>query len=266
MPHASATPSTWSGTQRGLWTQPPATAGPEHRPSVTAHLWGQMSIRTPAQATHRAPGRASSGQGRWPPQTTERQGSQPGLGALLGAPPPGRTFLGGGVGPAGRRAAQPVPGELRQGPAGGLLQDGTAFPPEGLPPPQAQLALGRGGRQGWVLLVTGEAAETKEQAAPNGLPQRRGSPHPPLPTQTPAPGNHHGRQAAPGGGRQPAQLISSGCLTASTLPLPSSSPSKPRAEAEGEQPPTLDPHPVYLHRGPYASLSQMNSPVGLGRH
>lgn len=84
------------------------------------------------------------------------------------------TFLAGEVGPAGRRAARPVPGELHQALGGGLLQNRAALPPGGLPPPQAELALSSGSRWGAALL--GKAVETKSKQLPTGSLPRAANP------------------------------------------------------------------------------------------
>lgn len=83
------------------------------------------------------------------------------------------------MGPAWRQAAQPVPGDLRRAPAGGLLQNGAALPPQRLPPPQAELTLGSSGMRGAALLVPRKAAET-EWSAPTRLPRAPRAPPAPV--------------------------------------------------------------------------------------
>lgn len=105
-----------------------------------------------------------------------QQGAEPSQ--AQGAPPPGHTFLGGEVGPARRQAAQPVPADLHQALVGRLLQHRAALPPEGLPPPQAELAPGRGSRWGAALLVPRKAAETKSRRLLTGSPSEWLTSHP----------------------------------------------------------------------------------------
>lgn len=66
-------------------------------------------------------------------------------------------FLGGEVGPARQQAAQPVPGDLYQALVGGLLQNRTVLPPEGLSSPHAEVVLGGGCNCGAAFLVSGKA-------------------------------------------------------------------------------------------------------------
>ena len=176
-----------------------------------------------------------------------QQGAEPAQ--AQGAPPPGHTFLGGEVGPARRQAAQPVPADLHQALVGRLLQHGAALPPEGLPPPQAELALGRGSRWGAALLVPRKAAETKNRQLLTGSPSEWLT-SPPLPTQIPATWTQPLEAAhfafSP---NQPQQPSEGCCPPIPPTPAPSSSPpgSQPQpwripeprqAESAGEQPST----------------------------
>lgn len=104
------------------------------------------------------------------------------------APSYPHTFLGGEVSLTRGQAAQPVSGDL-QAPGGGLLLNRAAPPPEGLPPSQAELALS-GSWWGAALLVPRKAVETKSWQLNRPSPRGR-LPHPPWPTQIPAPWNHH---------------------------------------------------------------------------
>lgn len=93
-----------------------------------------------------------------------RGSSAPSPSEALPHPP---TFLG-DVGPAWRQAASPVPGGLHQALGGCLLQTRAALPPDGLPPPQAELALSSGSRWGAALLVPGKTVETKNRQLTTG--------------------------------------------------------------------------------------------------
>lgn len=152
-----------------------------------------------------------------------QQGAEPSQ--AQGAPPPGHTFLGGEVGPARRQAAQPVPADLHQALVGRLLQHRAALPPEGLPPPQAELALGRGSRWGAALLVPRKAAETKSRRLLTGSPSEWLT-SPPLPAQIPAT-----RTQSPEVTNLSSQL-SEGC----SPPIPPRHPPPPPRQARSHNP------------------------------
>lgn len=120
-------------------------------------------------------------------QKGQSQPSQASADPALGSPEPALpepgppTFLGGGMSPAGRQAAQPLPGDLRQALGGGLLLKGAALPSEGLPPTQAELALSSGSRWGAALLVPRKAADTKNRQLSTDPTPSRWLAHPPQP-------------------------------------------------------------------------------------